>query len=88
MARPLGTPGHLQLGQPLQRLEPCGHTCGIASPFVVHERAVAMVLEIRARDGKGRGELARVGWLLGVHPAAPRTWVGGNWWRDAGRYYD
>ena len=34
-----------------------------------------MVLEIRARDGKGRGELARVGRQLGVHPEALRGWV-------------
>ena len=34
-----------------------------------------MVLEIRAREGKGRGELARVGRQLGVHPGALRGWV-------------
>ena len=34
-----------------------------------------MVLEIRARDGRGRGELARVGRQLGVHPEALRGWV-------------
>jgi transposase len=39
------------------------------------ERAVKMVLEIRARDGKGRGELARVGRQLGVHSEALRGWV-------------
>lgn len=39
------------------------------------ERAVRMVLEIRAREGKGRGELARVGRQLGVHPEALRGWV-------------
>jgi transposase len=33
------------------------------------------VLEIRDRDGKGRGELARVGRQLGIHPEALRTWV-------------
>ena len=38
-------------------------------------RAVKMVLEIRARDGKGHGELARVGRQLGVHPEALRGWV-------------
>jgi transposase-like protein len=37
-------------------------------PEELRERAVKMVLEIRARDGKGRGELARVGRQLGVHP--------------------
>jgi len=34
-----------------------------------------MLLEIRAREGKGRGELARVGRQLGVHPEALRGWV-------------
>jgi transposase len=34
-----------------------------------------MVLEIRARDGKGQGEIARVGRQLGVHPEALRGWV-------------
>ena len=41
----------------------------------LRERAVKMVLEIRERDGKGRGELARVGRQLGVHPEALRGWV-------------
>jgi transposase len=44
-------------------------------PDELRERAVRMVLEIRARDGKGRGELARVGRQLGVHPEALRGWV-------------
>jgi transposase len=44
-------------------------------PDELRERAVRMVLEIRARDGKDRGELARVGRQLGVHPEAPRGWV-------------
>jgi transposase len=44
-------------------------------PDELRERAVKMVLEIRARDGKGRGELARVGRQLGVHPEALRGWV-------------
>jgi transposase len=44
-------------------------------PEELRERAVRMVLEIRARDGKGRGELARVGRQLGVHPEALRGWV-------------
>ena len=30
-------------------------------PDELRERAVRMVLEIRARDGQGHGELARVG---------------------------
>ena len=34
-----------------------------------------MVSEIRERDGKGHGELARVGRQLGVHPEALRSWV-------------
>ena len=41
----------------------------------MRERAVKMLLEIRAREGKGRGELARVGRQLGVHPEALRGWV-------------
>jgi transposase len=44
-------------------------------PEELRERAVKMVLEIRDRDGKGRGELARVGRQLGVHPEALRGWV-------------
>jgi transposase len=34
-----------------------------------------MVLEIRDREGKGRGEIARVGRQLGIHPEALRTWI-------------
>ena len=44
-------------------------------PEELRERAVKMVLEIRERDGKGHGELARVGRQLGVHPEALRSWV-------------
>lgn len=44
-------------------------------PDELRERAVKMVLEIRQREGKGRGELARVGRQLGVHPEALRSWV-------------
>ena len=44
-------------------------------PDELRERAVKMVLEIRARDGKGQGEIARVGRQLGVHPEALRGWV-------------
>ena len=44
-------------------------------PEELRERAVKMVLEIRQRDGKGHGELARVGRQLGVHPEALRGWV-------------
>ena len=44
-------------------------------PEELRERAVKMVLEIRERDGKGHGELARVGRQLGVHPEALRSWI-------------
>ena len=44
-------------------------------PEELRERAVKMLLEIRAREGKGRGKLARVGRQLGVHPEALRGWV-------------
>src|SRR5437763_9907523 len=44
-------------------------------PDELRERAVKMVFEVRERDGKGRGELARVGRQLGVHPEALRGWV-------------
>jgi transposase len=44
-------------------------------PEELRERAVKMVMEIRARDGKGRGEIARVAGQLGVHREALRTWI-------------
>jgi transposase len=44
-------------------------------PDELRERAVKMGLEIRPRDGKGHGEIARVGRQLGVHPEALRGWV-------------
>jgi transposase len=44
-------------------------------PDELRGRAVKMVLEIRERDGKGQGELARVARQLGVHPEALRGWV-------------
>ena len=44
-------------------------------PDELRERAVRMVLEVRERDGKGQGELARVARQLGVHPEALRGWV-------------
>ena len=44
-------------------------------PEELRERAVKMVFEIRAREGKGQGEIARVARQLGVHPEALRTWV-------------
>jgi len=44
-------------------------------PEELRERAVKMVLEIQAREGKGRGEVARVARQLGVHRETLRVWV-------------
>ena len=44
-------------------------------PEELRERAVKMVLEVREREGKGHGELARIGRQLDVHPEALRSWV-------------
>jgi transposase len=44
-------------------------------PEELRERAVKMVFEVRERDGKGHGELVRIGRQLGVHPEALRSWV-------------
>jgi transposase len=44
-------------------------------PEELRERAVKMVLEIRDREGKGHGEIARVARHLGIHPEALRTWI-------------
>jgi transposase len=44
-------------------------------PDELRERAVKMVLEVREREGSGRGEIARVGRQLGVHPEALRGWL-------------
>jgi transposase len=44
-------------------------------PEELRERAVKMVEEIREREGKGHGEIARVGRQLGIHPEAVRTWI-------------
>ena len=44
-------------------------------PEELRERAVKMVLEVREREGKGHGELVRVGRQLGVHPEALRSWM-------------
>ena len=44
-------------------------------PEELRERAVKMVLEVREREGKGHGELARVGRQLGAHPEALRSWM-------------
>jgi transposase len=44
-------------------------------PEELRERAVKMVSEIRAREGTGRGEVARVARQLGVHRETLRLWV-------------
>lgn len=44
-------------------------------PDELKERAVAAVLEIRQREGKGKGEIARVASQLGVHREALRSWL-------------
>src|SRR5882672_10554020 len=44
-------------------------------PEELRERAVKMVSEIQAREGKGRGEVARVARQLGVHRETLRLWV-------------
>ena len=44
-------------------------------PDELRERAVKMLFEVREREGKGRGELARVARQLGVHPEALRSWA-------------
>jgi transposase len=44
-------------------------------PDELRERAVKMVLEVRERDGSGRGEIARIGRQLDVHPEALRSWL-------------
>ena len=44
-------------------------------PEELRERAVKMVFEVRERDGKGYGEIARVAAQLGVHREALRTWI-------------
>src|SRR5712691_8202082 len=44
-------------------------------PEELRERAVKMVIEVRDREGKGHGEIARVARQLGVHPEALRTWI-------------
>ena len=44
-------------------------------PEELRERAVMMVLEVREREGKGHGEIARIARQLGIHPEALRTWI-------------
>jgi transposase len=66
-------PGDLGGSDPWKDAESCLHSG--STPDELRERAVKMVLEIRQREGKGHGELARVGRQLGVHPEALRGWV-------------
>jgi hypothetical protein len=50
------------------------HACTAEVPPMSCVSAVRVVLEIRQRDGKGHGEIARVGRQLGrLSPAMPRT---------------
>jgi transposase-like protein len=44
-------------------------------PEELRERAIKMVFEVRERDGKGHGEIARAARQLGIHPEALRTWI-------------
>ena len=44
-------------------------------PEELRERAVKMVYEVRERDGRGRGEIARIARQLGIHPEALRVWI-------------
>lgn len=44
-------------------------------PDELRERAVQAVFEIREREGKGHGEIARVADQLGVHREALRSWL-------------
>ena len=44
-------------------------------PDELRERAAKTVFEVREREGKGHGELARVARQLGVHPEALRSWA-------------
>jgi transposase len=44
-------------------------------PDELRERAVRMLAEVREREGKGKGELARVARQLDVHPEALRSWA-------------
>src|SRR5690349_13474626 len=44
-------------------------------PDELRERAVRMLFEVREREGKGHGELARVARQPGVQPEALRSWA-------------
>lgn len=46
-----------------------------AFPAELRERAVKMVLELRAESGGGRGAVAQVGRQLGINPETLRNWV-------------
>ncbi len=46
-----------------------------AFPAELRERAVKMVLELRAESGGGRGAVAEVGRQLGINPETLRNWV-------------
>src|SRR5215470_8827667 len=74
-ARRLGRmdrPGDLGGSNPWKDAESCQHS---GSPGELRERAVKTVFEIRERDGKGRGEIARVAGQLGIHREVLRTWI-------------
>ena len=72
----MGRPGDLGGSDPWKDAESCLHSGSTPKyPDELRERAVRMVLEIRQREGRGQGELARVGRQLGVHPEALRGWV-------------
>ncbi len=44
-------------------------------PAELRERAVQMVLELRAETGNSRGSIARVGHRLGINTETLRNWV-------------
>ena len=44
-------------------------------PAELRERAVKMVVELRAESGGGRGAVAQVGRQLGINPETLRNWV-------------
>jgi transposase len=44
-------------------------------PEELRDRALRMVSEVREREGKGHGEITRIGRQLGIHPEALRAWV-------------
>ena len=46
-----------------------------AFPAELRERAVKMVLELRAESGGGRGAIAQVRRQLGINPETLRNWV-------------